>query len=269
MKNEVQTKQDNFLAPLSDKASWGPAPTLSQRDIEMPRIYLMQGLSEMVTSGQAKFGELVDSVSGEVLGGVGKPMEVIPISAKKITIVEEKQGKDWIFKEALNTTPEVEQLPFEEGNIRRTRIVSFFVLLPSEVASGAALPKILSIKGTSTQAAKIMLTQMYAINAASNPWLPPPAFTMLISVKVDKNDKGTFGVLEAKKGRRTTDEELSCAFHWNETIQKSEAARETERAARLEQSLQDQATVQTAQASAEAVFKKSSPSKKEGDPRDF
>lgn len=257
MSNEIQTKsQDNFLAPLNNKAAWGNAPTLSKRDLVIPRINMMQGLSEKVTAGEATFGDLVDSISGEVLGGVKEaPLEIIPISMKKIIVVEEynAKSKKYEYKEIIPGTPENEALPYEQDGIKRTGVMSFFVLLPRDIAMGGAIPKVLSIRGTSRQAGRIMATQMYAINGSANPWLPPPAFTFNLSVKIDKNDKGTFAVLEAKKGRKSTDEEIAVAFNWNDQITKGDAKIDEED---LGAPAPQDADVQAATQSAKAAFKK-------------
>lgn len=217
----VTKTQDNFLAPLQTKSAWGNAPQLSPKDITIPRILLMQGQSEKVLSGDAGFGDLRDSVSGDLLGGPKKPLEVIPFLMKKVIIVSEKEarGTKYNYKETLEATPENENLPWEEGNLKRQKIMSFFVLLPEELAKGGAIPKLISFRGTSMEAGKIIATQMHAINGSATPWLPPPAFVMSISVKLDKNDKGNFAVLEAKKGRASTPDEIATAFHWFESIQ--------------------------------------------------
>lgn len=253
MTNQLQTKQDNFLAPIQNKQAWGNAPTLSKRDLVIPRIHMMQGLSEKVTAGEASFGELVDSVSGEVLGGPKQPLEIIPISMKKLVVVEEydAKSKKYHYKETLPGTPENEALPYEEEGIKRTGMMSFFVLLPRDVAQGGAIPKVLTIRGTSRQAGRIMATQMYAINASATPWLPPPAFTFTLSVKIEKNEKGTYAVFEAKKGRASTPEELAVAFNWHEQISKGDAKIDEEESPHVEEPI-----VKEAVAAATKAFNK-------------
>lgn len=227
LSTKVNPKDDNFLLPTTERASWGEAPILSQKDIIIPRILLMQGQSEKVLAGEALFGEFRDSVSNELLGGPKKPLDVIPFSMKKAIFVSEYEpkSKKYVYKETIDATAENEALPWEADGFRRQKVMSFFVLLPSELEKGGAIPKLISLKSSSMNAAKVIATQMYAINAAAQPWLPPPAYVMTLSVKLDKNDQGNFAVTEAKRGRLSTPEEVQAAFGWFNSIANNEAVK--------------------------------------------
>jgi hypothetical protein len=218
-------KSDNFFAPVMEKTSWGEPPALSSNDIIIPKILLMQPSSDAVLAGQAVFGELRDSISNEILASPTKTLDIIPFSMKKAIIVSEYEPKTrkHLFKEILDATPENEALAWEEGPLKRARVTSFFCLLPDELEKGGAIPKLISIRGMSFDAAKVIATQMYAINSSATPWLPPPAFVMTLSVKIDKNDKGTFAVLHAKRGRKSTDEEIAAAHGWHTSINAGKA----------------------------------------------
>lgn len=218
-RSEVAKKETTLpvIATQYQKGSWGQAPRMSARDIVIPRMLLMQPGSDKVLAKEAQFGELRDSVSNELLLKEGETLDIIPFHMKKAIIVSEypnEKAKKAIYKETIEATPENEALPYRDGLITRQAIMRFFVLLPKEVEAGGAIPKTITFKSSSREAGNVIATQMYQINAAANPWLPPPNFLMTLKIKVDTNDKGTYAVFQASKGRKATDEELALAFHW-------------------------------------------------------
>lgn len=211
----LSKKQDTSISTTS---LWGEAPSLSAQDFQMSKILPMQGLSDKVMDRKAAFGELRDSVTNECYGGIGTPMEFIPFHMQKVWIEEDfdPSTKKYKYARTVPITPNIDNLPYESDGIRRTRQYNFFVLLPSEIKGGNALPKLLSFKSTSIQAGKILNTQMYRLNPAAK--LSQFAFTMNLSVKSEKNDKGTYAVLSVEKLRRTGTEEEHLARYWHDIL---------------------------------------------------
>ena len=80
----VETKGTEVVNAEQDLNAWGDAP-VSARDIIIPKILAMQGLSELVTDGKAKFGDFVDSVTHQVLGSIDKPLEFVPFHMTKLS----------------------------------------------------------------------------------------------------------------------------------------------------------------------------------------
>lgn len=213
METKAVSKKQETL-PSTNLGDWGQAPALSSQDYVISKILPMQGLSDKVMDQVAAFGELRDSVTNECYGGIGKPMEFIPFHMSKVWVEEDfDQGtKKYKFARIVPITHENDQLPYESDGVKRTRQYNFFVLLPEEIKKEHALPKLLSFKSTSLQAGKILNTQMYVNNPAAK--LSPAAFVMKLTVKSEKNDKGTYAVLSVEKVRRADTAEEGMALHW-------------------------------------------------------
>lgn len=86
-------KQDNLSIPahlqeyVSDNGQGAGLEDVDTKDIEIPRITLMQALSPQVADGTFKAGDLVQSVTSELLAPAGEPLSIIPV----------KRFKTWIM----------------------------------------------------------------------------------------------------------------------------------------------------------------------------
>lgn len=222
--NAVAVKPSNALAE-ADLSQWGEAQPLGQ-DIVIAKILPMQPGSDMVVDGKAVMGEFRDSLSGAKLGSIVEPIDIIPFHVEKFWDILVKEGDQFEWDHSV---PLVEN-PADSGyndnltwnevvegkEIKRVRRMNFYVLLPSEVASGADVPYILSFKSTSFREGKKVYTQMYMRNRRSN--LPPPAFTFKLSGIKTKNDKGTFIVPTVEMGRASTPTEIGSCLTWFKMI---------------------------------------------------
>jgi len=226
---EVAVKADQQLSTeVSDLSNWGVPQTMSS-DIIIPKILPMQGLSDLVTDGKAVMGEFRDSLTGEKLGSITEPIELIPFAVQKVWDIYKEEGGDFKWTQ---TIPLVEDpakadyndlLPWadkdlEGNNIKRVRRMNFFVLRPSDVATGTALPFIISFKSTSFVEGKKIFSQMYMRNLSQK--LPPPAYTVKIGGTKEKNDKGVFIVPKFELGRRTNSDELTQCLYWFKQVNK-------------------------------------------------
>ena len=214
------TKRD--LAKPID-AAWGEAPTLSAQDILIPKILAMQGLSDFVTDGEAKFGEFRDSVTKELLGSIDKPVEVIPFKMEKVWIEYTKKGDKFEFAGVVPITPANEGLELEftkDGKeCRRDRCMNFYVLLASETEKAGALPKIVSFRRTSSRAGKQLATMMYVTNR--NAGLSPAGKVVALGGSKESNDKGTYVILNITEKEETTEAQVAVALKWLTTLRGS------------------------------------------------
>lgn len=215
----LQTQKAAGAVALPQEAmdDWGGSVELSAKDIVIPKIWTMQGLSDFVTEGKAKLGEYVNSVTGEVLSDYKKgDLEFIPFHMNKLWYVFE----DGEFKESIALTSANEDLPFEEDNglikITRSKVYQFFVLLTSELEGGSAIPYVIQFTRTSLQAGKVLATQMYMQNKMAG--LPPAGMAFTLSGVLEKNDKGSFIVNKVQKSRQAMPEELELAYSWFKTV---------------------------------------------------
>lgn len=228
MPKEVTVKQGTALpAELTDLSQWG-MPAVLGNDIIIPKILPMQPSSDLVTDMKAQIGEFRDSLSGEKLGSIVEPIEVIPFHVEKYwdILVEKGDQFEWDASIPLIEDPAKagynDNLPWKdtvEGvNIKRVRRMNFYVLLPAQMAEGSSLPYIFSFKSTSFVEGKKVYSQMYMRNVRAK--LPPAAYTFKIAGVKTKNEKGTFIVPTVELGRRSTVDEIKEAFEWFKIVSK-------------------------------------------------
>jgi hypothetical protein len=217
-KKELVVANSNAVATVAeDFNSWGDNQ-MTASDLVIPKILAMQGLSKFVMDGVAKFGDFCDSLSGEVLGGIGKPIEFVPFHMDKIWIISKKKGNKFEYNSVEPVTPETENLPWEDTDadgtpIKRDYVRVFYVNIP-----GRPMPYMLSFKGTSAKTGKILATQMYSTNRMSK--MPPAGVVMTLDGIKSQNDHGTFVVMNVKASRKAEPEELATAYEWYKTVSK-------------------------------------------------
>lgn len=211
--NELTTQNTNVAVPTG---SWG-SERASSKDMVIPRINLMQDISQLVKDGKARPGQIVDGSTGEIIGGTDKKIELIPI----LTYAE------WLLYDVLQLgggktkdkyTGKIlcdktnENLPSEDfvngAPVRRVRQINVLSLLPTRLED---LPFIISFKKTGTMAGKKLSThfQVSAMKGA------PAARTVfnLYSSKAT-TDSYTYFRYEVETGRPATTDEVSVAYHW-------------------------------------------------------
>ena len=219
-KSQVVVKEE--AAVPATLADWGVSQVSSQ-DIVIPKILCMQGLSQLVIDEKAKMGDLVDSMSEEIIGNcVKKPVQFIPFHLAKIFIVSKwnEAAKDYEFDHIEDVTPANEATPYETrigGDLFKNEYcMNFYVLRPEDTS----LPYIISFKGTARKNGKVLATQMYIRNAQAGKI--PPAYVMELAGTKESNAKGHFYVVNSKQARESTPEEQAIAFNWLKTIKAGE-----------------------------------------------
>lgn len=228
---EVAVKQETALAESGIETSlsdWGDS-AISSRDIVIPKILLMQGLSDLVADGKAKIGDFADSTTGDILGSIDKPVEFIPFHMTKVWIVSRRKKNESKFEfERYADAIDGSELPFEqmdgEDTIKNEYALQFYVLLKQDMS----MPYVITFKSTSLRAGKVLSTQMYVRNRAAG--LVPPAYSMFLGGKKEKNDKGTFAVMELKTGTKTMPEEIKECLNWFNVVKAGKTKVAAERA---------------------------------------
>jgi hypothetical protein len=217
-KNEVVEAKSNEVAQVAQLDDWGQS-AVSSKDIVIPKILCMQGLSDLVSQEKAKMGDFVDSLTQEVVGNYqSAPIEFIPFHLEKLWAVSSKKQGEANFKfiKFEEVTAKNENRAYNEvigdEEYKYEYTLRFYVLLPTDTS----LPYIISFKGTSTKAGKILATQMFIKNRTAG--LVPPAYVMKLAGTKDKNDKGTFIVMNVAPSRKSTSLEINEAFNWFKTV---------------------------------------------------
>lgn len=204
--------------------AWG-GNEMSSNDIVIPKLLLQQSTSAFVATGKAKLGDYVDSVTGEVLGSVSQPVEVIPFHMEKFWVNQKFNGKRWEYVNVERMTISNQNLPWEftgpkNEKMKRVYTYNFYVIIP-----GKTLPYMVSFSSTSAKAGKELATLMYTQNAINK--LPPPAKTIGLGGKIDKNDDGTYAVKGVTIVRDSDPQEIALAFNWYNTIKQGGAQVDT------------------------------------------
>lgn len=198
-----------------DLGAWGENE-MDSRDIVLPKILCMQGLSVLVADDKAKMGDFVDSLSSEVIGSINKPVQFIPFHMEKIYIISKKEagenryGFDRIEPVTNQDYPFTNVIDGVEFKYEYT--LQFYCLRPEDTS----LPYVLSFKSTSLKTGKVLSTQMYVRNRAAG--LVPPAYVMELSGRKEKNDQGTFVVMEVKAGAKSTADQVNECLNWYQTV---------------------------------------------------
>lgn len=207
--------------PQVHEQTWGTEGTDS-RDILIPKLLVMQGLSKMVVEDKAQMGDFVDSVSGEILGSAReknpKPVTVIPIKTFKTWIEYEKiddkklEYRGTIPMDASNANWQMEEVK-DGREIRRDRCINFYVLLKDKPDD---LPYLMTFKRTSYRAGMKLATHFKKCELAALRGKPvPPAATMFnVTATKTSNDQGTFYVFDVVQSETTSPEHLKLAWEW-------------------------------------------------------
>ena len=211
----VESKSNDVALASANLDAWGEND-MSAQDMVIPKILCMQGLSDLVSEGKAKMGDFVDSLSSEVIGSTEKPVDIIPFHMEKIYIISKRDKGNSRYEFDRIESVQNQNYPFENEvdgvQFKYEYTLQFYCLRPEDTS----LPYVVSFKSTSLKTGKVLSTQMYVRNRAAG--LVPPAFTMKLGGRKEKNDMGTFIVMEVKQGERTSDELIGQCLEWMNII---------------------------------------------------
>ena len=158
---ETNKSKETALAP--EMQGWGQDTNVTSQDIVIPKILPLQYMSEKVKNNEGVYGEFRDTLNNNLFGDLENPFEVVPIAMEKkwieFDVVTSKSGqRKREFKQVvpIQDNPTLEgyndELPLVEETVERDRIMDFYVLIPSELEEGGAMPYVLSFRRTSLKA---------------------------------------------------------------------------------------------------------------------
>lgn len=216
------TKAEKNVPSTQHTVSWG-TDDLDSSDIVIPRLLLMQGLSQFVTEGKAKAGDFINSVTMEQMGGKDKSVELVLVDHFKNWIVSEKGPKEnrFKFRQIVSWKDGDPKWEFEskEGDttVRRYQCLNFYVL-PTDGLDG--LPLLLTFRSTSYKAGRKVVT--FASQAKM--YKKPLGYrTIKLGTVTETNDFGTFYVFTVEQGRLAKADELEKAYQWFQTVRQKDA----------------------------------------------
>jgi len=220
---ELEIKEtEKGLRASGNKNTPAGFDSVEDGDIKMPRLAILQGLSQLCVDGKAKMGQLANSLTKEIYG---EEIEFIPLFMFKTRAMFE-QGKGLVMMSRDNlivtmTDDEhaeymgkpVEEVPGAawNGNEPPTfnLVYNFPVLL---VGNLRQFPVALSLMKTAVKPAKELLSMAR--------FSGEDMFARVYSIKskTEKNEKGTYCVPVIEFKRRCTDEEYVIAKRFFDSL---------------------------------------------------
>lgn len=194
---------------------------VASTDLVIPKLLLMQGLSELVSQEKAKLGEIRDSIDGNLFGNKELPLEIIPFKTFKTWVLYEEMNGKFEYKGQIPMTPENENWSWDDTvngvKVRRDACINYFCLVPKEIEHEMFFPYLVSFRRTSYFAGKKLETHRAKLRLFKK----PISFkTFLLSSTRQENDKGTYYVYDIKEGRHTAEKELEAVKQWCDTMSK-------------------------------------------------
>ncbi len=209
---EVSKASTTEVYKFQQGEAWGAGTHIDSKDIIIPKILLMQKMSDLVGNGKAKPGDFVNSLEGTVLG---KTVDFIVLDTYKTIQIFE--GND--YKQTVPFTAEEAAKPYDEVvggiKIKRSHVTSFYVLLPRDIQMHVPFPMVISFKGTSAYTARKLSTMLLKLQMLNR---PSAGAVFNLSCHEEKNDKGTYYVMDVSQTRDSTMDELVYAKQWYDTI---------------------------------------------------
>ncbi len=216
-KNEVAVVEqetqvvETFVAPEFEGQS------IDMNDIAFPKVIAMQPISEGVIDGNYSAGDVIDSITGEIIASTKKELEVYPLRYRKYYKVERgvSGDKEWVRAEPITCKEDMDkEWDFEEDGIPMTRrpVLEIFLLAPSV----SELPYLWRIQGMSYKSLnKTFVTLAFAMPQAQKK--APFVRSLFIRTEKETNDKGTYFVYKFKIGKMTDAATYGLCNQWYET----------------------------------------------------
>lgn len=214
-------KKETFAVAVPT-SGWGAGEQIGQNDIIIPKIYLMQAISDLVEAEKAKAGDWVDSIEETILAEREEPLEVIIFdSFKNWNVLNVTKDGKTEFDHVEPYDSKTCDYPFDgfddEGNpIRRQLQYNFYCLLPDMIEE---TPFVLSLSKTATTAAKRINTLFAKLTRTGK---PSAAVVLALTSVKESNDKGTWYGISVGKSRETTAKEMAVAYDWYVQVRNSD-----------------------------------------------
>jgi len=223
MTQEVINTTAQLPTEMPTNVAWGAGENVRAENILIPKILLMQAISEFVMENHngIKMGDFVDSVEKVKIAAHNEPIELI-IFHTFDTWVNHLDGE---FFSTERVTSANANLPREEetkeGIIARDYCQNFYALRIADLKEGLAFPYVISFKRTSRNTGKALstrFTKMLRLKKSS------ASVVVKLSAKLEKGDKGHYYVSQVEFGRETTKEEMQECYAWYRKVVEAEKA---------------------------------------------
>jgi len=219
---EVALKEENL--PSLPEGAWGKSG-VSTQDIVIPKLILMQGLSQFVKDRKAQSGDIFDNKTESVIGGPTKPIRAVPFFYNKtLNVYEVKESKKGKMLSKHPWDPKYEDLPWEEvedggGMVRNQPTHNFFLFMEADLEDPITLPFQISFGGTFYKKGKILASHFKESEMAGVSW----ARTIWeFGVGIEKNENGEWFTWSLKNTHEETPKVgLRRCYQWYQNCEKS------------------------------------------------
>jgi hypothetical protein len=173
---------------------------LFKNDLLIPKIWLVQSMSDLRKEKKADEGDFVDSQTAEILAESGKSLRFIVLKTFKRwhTFEVTPTGKEFLSSEimVLGKNHDYKYEDTLEGKqITRRQVISAYVLIERDALMGINKPYIIDFASTSKYAGRILVSDIATLN---NKGLP--SFTGIFEMSAEEQDfdKGSAYVRKVK-----------------------------------------------------------------------
>jgi len=225
---QMTVKETNtaIALPQELQGGWG-AEEATATDFTIPRLRLLQGLSDEVGSGEKGMGEMIKSTDKTTLAKKGELLRIIPFKMNKVwQVYDMSMGGQpkWVRQEVWNASNDTLPWEFEENGkkLRRDKVYSFFALIEKELAEKAtALPLQISFSRTSFYAGKTLANHFATALAEKTP--PCTMMFDIVSEYVNEGDKKYYVFDVKHAGKQTPIETIKTCKKWFDIINAGKA----------------------------------------------
>lgn len=235
-KAEVATVEQTSKALATNEPLMMDQEVLSS-DIVIPKVLLMQGLSELVGERKAQIGDMVRSTTAEKLGDDKAPITFIPLKMQNSWTIQEKINGKYEFRRIEARTAANEDAPWdyvESGtDWKRVKTINVFALLPKDIAAfkeeiknevidleKTLMPVVISFRSKSFNAGKDVATFFTKVkaNLQYNKNVAPYKYELSLTCKQEENDKGKFFVFKVGKSQPIAQDLIEEAAKWYQIL---------------------------------------------------
>lgn len=235
MSTEVVKQETNLPA-----AYVGGGEEIIKTDALIPRLLLMQGLSDFVTERKAQQGDMVRSTNIEKLGDPEVPVEIIPITFQNRWRLEEEIKGKYEFRGTEPRTAKNDDLPWEfmhqGAKWKRTKVIDLYAVLPSDIQAEQTemarfketgelpdlnktlMPVLVSFRSSSYRAGKQIVDIFIK---AQNFGVEAHHYKTALKCHMESNDKGSFYVFSLDGTKPVTKEEREVSNRWHGILAES------------------------------------------------
>lgn len=246
MSSEIATKDRAGAVMAVSVAEKGERFEGDVSDILIPKVLIGQSTSKLVQDEKVAFGQVWRSTTGEVLGGKGTPFKVIPLSHNKQWVISKKvegrfkfvrsephtvdnADRDWTWSEVDKTTGKLNEM-------KREKVLNFYVLLPEDIerdlaarkafeetgdlpdAEASLLPCLIQFKSTSYTVGKTLVTHFAK---AADFGVKPFVNTFLVDTEKEVGDTNSWYLFTLVNAGKTSPEYLTTCAKWRDIVAKA------------------------------------------------